>query len=409
MTDPSAPLRALVIIGTRPEAIKMVPVVRALRASDAVDCRVCATAQHREMLDQVLELFGIVPDYDLDTMAHGQSPTQVAARILERLDPVLREMRPDWVLVQGDTTTVAVGALAAFYAGAKVGHVEAGLRSGDRRDPFPEEVNRRVAGAIADLHFAPTALSESNLLREGVDPASVLVTGNTVIDALHWASELGLDGENADALAGAELQRALARVEGGARMVLVTAHRRENHGAPLGRIASALRRLAERYGPDSDAPVEFVFPVHPNPNVRGPVHEALGGVANVTLIEPLPYRALIELMRRAAIVLTDSGGMQEEAPGFGKPVLVLRETTERPEGVDAGTARLIGTDEEAIVGAMRELLDRPAAYAAMAHAVNPYGDGRASERILAAILQAEGRPADGLAASPLRSAGAPVS
>lgn len=368
--DAARPLRVLSVFGTRPEAIKMAPVVLALhRLGAAVHSSVCVTGQHREMLDDVLSLFRIRPDHDLDVMRPGQSPTGVAAAVLHGLEPVLQAERPDWVLVQGDTTTAALAALAAFYAGAQVGHVEAGLRSGEPREPFPEEINRRVAGAIADLHFAPTAGARANLLREGVDPDSVLVTGNTVIDALRQVAAMPDRGGGP-----------LAAIPSEARVVLVTAHRRESFGEPLENVCAALWALVARY-PD----VHVVFPVHPNPSVRQVVHGTLGEVPGITLLEPLRYHELVRVLGRAHLVLTDSGGLQEEAPSLGKPVLCLRDVTERVEGVEAGTVRLVGTDPLRIVEEAERLLDSELEYARMAHAVNPYGDGCAAERIVAAL------------------------
>ena len=364
------PLKVLTVFGTRPEAVKLGPVVHELaRHAEAIVSRVCVTAQHRDMLDQVLRIFAIQPDYDLDVMQENQSPTQVAATVLTRLEPVLRAERPDWVLVQGDTTTVAAAALAAFYARARVGHVEAGLRTGDRWQPFPEEINRRVAGAIADRHFAPTTRSRDNLLRENVPPADILVTGNPGIDALHWITS---QPDSPD----------LAELASDARTILVTAHRRENFGEPLESICLALRDIAERYA----GAIRIVYPVHRNPNVWGPVHELLGGVPHVTLRAPLDYLANLQLMKRAYLVVTDSGGIQEEAAGLGVPALVLREVTERPEGVDTGALRLVGTDRARIVRETSRLLDDPVAYRAMADAENPYGDGHAAERIVASLL-----------------------
>lgn len=353
----------------------MAPVIQALASHpDRIESRVCVTAQHRDMLDQVLQLFGIVPDFDLNVMAENQSPTQVAARVFAQLEPVLHDVRPGWVLVQGDTTTVMAASLAAFYGRCRVGHVEAGLRTHDKHQPFPEEVNRRVAGVVADLHFAPTAGSRDNLLREGIAPETILVTGNPVIDALRQVASMPFDVARSP-LAVLPLDR---------RLVLVTAHRRENFGAGFEQICDAIRELAETYRDD----VHFVYPVHPNPNVRVPVYRKLTGVPGVTLIEPLDYLPLVQLLKRATLVLTDSGGIQEEAPGLAKPVLVLRDVTERPEAVQAGTVQLVGTDRARIVRAARALLDNPAAYDAMARAVNPYGDGHAASRIAGALLGA---------------------
>ncbi len=371
-------MRILSVFGTRPEAIKMAPVIRELerRSQSGVESLVCVTGQHREMLDQVLQLFGITPDYDLAVMEENQTLAGVAAAVLARLEPVLREVKPDWVLVQGDTTTVAAASLAAFYARAKVGHVEAGLRTYDKWQPFPEEINRRVAGVVADLHFAPTERSRQNLLREGIPAEQILVTGNPVIDALHWVASLPSDGK----LPGGDLS---TLAPSHTRVILVTAHRRENLGRPLEKICLALRELAARYG---DA-LRIIYPVHLNPNVWGPVHRLLGEVPNIILLPPLDYLPLVHVMRRAHLVLTDSGGIQEEAPGLGKPVLVLRDVTERPEAVEAGTVRLVGTEQSRIVAETERLLEDPIEYQRMARAVNPYGDGRAAERIVDALVQ----------------------
>ncbi|WP_322799226.1 non-hydrolyzing UDP-N-acetylglucosamine 2-epimerase [Thermoflexus sp.] len=389
-------MKVLCVFGTRPEAIKMAPVVQELRRRPEVECRVCVTAQHRQMLDQVLHLFNIVPDYDLNVMGENQSPTQVAAAVLARLEPVLRGERPDWVLVQGDTTTVAAASLAAFYARVKVGHVEAGLRTRDKWQPFPEEINRRLAGVIADLHFAPTERARQNLLQEGVADKCIVVTGNPVIDALHWVAALpptpkvyellqrfGIGGRVEEQKNGEADKNSPLRIRSPAPwLILVTAHRRENFGAPLENICGALRDIAARY----DGQVHIVYPVHLNPNVWGPVHRLLDGVPNITLTPPLDYLPMVHLMKHSYLVLTDSGGIQEEAPGLGKPVLVLREVTERPEAVEAGTVRVVGTDRERIVAEVVRLLEDPLAYQQMAQAVNPYGDGRAAQRIVSALL-----------------------
>jgi UDP-N-acetylglucosamine 2-epimerase (non-hydrolysing) len=367
-------IRVLSIFGTRPEAIKVAPVIDKLRTTEGVVSRVCVTAQHREMLDQVLDLFGIVPDYDLNLMQENQSLSRLSGAVLSGLEPILASFLPDWVLVQGDTTTAAMAALAAFFARVKVGHIEAGLRSHDKCRPFPEEVNRRVAGLVADLHFAPTEAARRNLLCEGVPEPQVMVTGNTVIDALHsvqavpWnPSSLGEAGREVLAT--------------GARIILVTAHRRENFGAPLVRVCAALRKIAERYG-DS---IRLFYPVHRNPNVWEPVHQLLGGIPNIILSDPLEYLSLVHLMKRSYAVLTDSGGVQEEAPALGVPALVLREVTERPEAVASGNVRLVGTDPDRIVSEVVRLLDNPTEYRRMAHAINPYGDGHAAERITRAL------------------------
>ena len=364
-------MKILSIFGTRPEAIKMAPVVKLLkRHPDHFTSVVCVTAQHREMLDQVLSLFDIRPDYDLNLMRHDQTLAQVTAGALAALDVTLRAEKPDWVLTQGDTTTAMVGALAAFYHRIRVGHVEAGLRTWDKFRPFPEEINRRIVDAVCDLHFAPTEIARENLLREGVDEASILVTGNTVIDAL-----LDVAGRDHDWREGE-----LAQVPNDKRLILVTAHRRENFGRPLAEICAALKEIASRY---SD--VHLIYPVHLNPNVRGPVFDLLGGVENITLTDPLEYLTLAKLLKASFLVLTDSGGLQEEAPGLGKPVLALREVTERPEGVTAGTVKLVGPHRRKIVEETARLLDDRAAYELMSRAVNPYGDGHASERIVAKL------------------------
>jgi UDP-N-acetylglucosamine 2-epimerase (non-hydrolysing) len=377
-------MRVLSIFGTRPEAVKMAPVVLRLARTPGIEPLVCVTAQHRQMLDQVLSLFEIRPDIDLDLMQPNQSLAGITAAIFTHLDPVLTRVQPDWILVQGDTTTVMAAALLAYYQRVRVGHVEAGLRTGDKWQPFPEEINRKVAGVVSDLHFAPTEWSRQNLLREGVPDEAIEVTGNPVIDALQIAAGRPPSPEIQ------ALHRRLGLVEqAGAnppRLVLVTAHRRENFGAPLEAICAALKSLAQSYGEG----LRIVYPVHLNPNVQEPVYRLLGDVSNIHLLPPLDYLPLVSLMKRASLVLTDSGGLQEEAPGLGVPVLVMREVTERPEGVQAGTVRLVGAHTERIVGEARRLLDDPAAHAAMARAVNPYGDGHAAERIVAALLRRAG-------------------
>jgi UDP-N-acetylglucosamine 2-epimerase (non-hydrolysing) len=374
-------MKFLSVIGTRPEGVKMAPVIRELSKIPQAEARVCVTAQHREMLDQVLDLFKVKPDYDLDIMRDDQSLAQLSSAIFLGLDPIYSDFRPDWVLIEGDTTTVAVAALLAYYRRIRVGHVEAGLRTHDKWQPFPEEINRRVAGVTADLHFAPTDTARQNLLREGIPDHMIVVTGNPVIDALlHVAqqpepanvtgllSRLGV-GETPDGAPAA-----------GPRLVLVTAHRRESFGAPLESIFQALKQLAAR------GDVEIVYPVHLNPNVQDPARRILSDVPHITLLSPQDYTALVHLMKRATLVLTDSGGIQEEAPAFGKPVLVLRQTTERPEGIQAGTLRLVGTDTRRIVEQANLLLDDPQAYDSMARAANPFGDGHAAERIARALL-----------------------
>lgn len=356
-----APHRILVVVGTRPEAVKLAPVVHALRACPWAQVRVLATAQHRQMLDQIHAFFGIAPDRDLDLMRPDQTLADLTARMIAALDPVLADERPALVLAQGDTTTVMVTALACFYRKIAFGHVEAGLRTGDVHNPFPEEMNRVLVGRMAHLHFAPTQQARDNLLREGVDPAAVHVTGNTVIDALLWAAE--------------RVDTAPFAPPPDKRLVLVTAHRRENFGAPFASVCAALRALADR------GDVQLLYPVHPNPNVRDVALRLLGDHPAIRLVDPLDYPDMVAAMRVCHLILTDSGGVQEEAPSLGKPVLVLRTTTERPEGVAAGAARLVGTDRAAIVAAANELLDDDAAYAAMAKVENPYGDGTAALRI----------------------------
>ena len=370
-------MKILSVIGTRPEAVKMAPVVKKLRETPGIEAVVCVTAQHRQMLDQVLNLFDIKPDIDLDLMKPNQTLAGITAAIFERLDPVLATVKPDWVLAQGDTTTVMATALLSYYHRIRFGHVEAGLRTGDKFQPFPEEINRMVAGVVADLHFAPTEWSKDNLLKENVPAEHIVVTGNPVIDALQAVSAMPPDSESQTILAELGLTGQSA-----SRLVLVTAHRRENFGAPLESICRAIRTLAEQYGDQ----VRFVYPVHLNPNVQQVAYPILGDLPNVRLLPPLDYLPMIHLMKHAALVLTDSGGLQEEAPGLGAPVLVLRETTERPEGVAAGTVRLIGTDEATIVAETHNLLDNPAEHEKMARAVNPYGDGKAAEKIVAALL-----------------------
>lgn len=361
--------RILLVFGTRPEAIKMAPLVRVLGERDC-EAITCVTAQHREMLDQVLDWFRIRPDYDLDLMQPNQTLAGLTGRALQGVSDVVEAVKPDVLLVQGDTTTAMTAALAGFYQRVAVGHVEAGLRTGDIYNPFPEEVNRRLVGVMTRYHFAPTTTARDALLAENVDPAKVYITGNTVIDALQWTvqqtHELDLD---------------LPLDQPGERLILVTAHRRESFGQDFEAICRALKRIAVD-NPD----VRLVYPVHLNPNVQTPVHHILGGVERVHLIEPLAYPDFAHLMNKATLVITDSGGLQEEAPALGKPVLVMRRTTERPEAVEAGTARLVGTDEDTIVKAAQELLGDPAAYDAMANAISPFGDGRAADKIADILL-----------------------
>ena len=370
-------LKLMTVFGTRPEAIKMCPLVLEMgKYPDYIEPIVAVTAQHREMLDQVLELFNIKPDYDLNIMASGQTLYDITTRALTGLKEVIEEAKPDMVLVHGDTTTTFAGALAAFYAQVPVGHVEAGLRTGNKYSPYPEEMNRKLTGSMADMHFAPTSTSKANLLKENVNPETILVTGNTVIDALQ--TTVKADYEFADA----EFNKIFAR---GNRLILMTTHRRENLGEPMRNVYKALRKVLETH-----ADVEAIFPVHKNPKVREIVQEELGGLDRVHLIEPMDYEPFANLMGKVDIVLTDSGGIQEEAPALGKPVLVLRDTTERPEAVDAGTVKLIGTAYEDVLRETNLLLDDSAHYKKMAEAANPYGDGKACERIIRAILQKNG-------------------
>jgi UDP-N-acetylglucosamine 2-epimerase (non-hydrolysing) len=369
-------LKILSVFGTRPEAVKMAPVIHELRRTSAIESRVCVTAQHRQMLDQVLDLFKIQPDYDLDLMREDQSLAELSAAIFTHLDPILSNYKPDWVLVQGDTTTVAITALLAYYRRIRVGHVEAGLRTHDKWQPFPEEINRRVAGVIADLHFAPTQWTKQNLLQEGIQESAIAVTGNPVIDALHFAAEQPEPEEITQLIT----NLGIGKREADKKLILVTAHRRENFGEPLEKICNALKELASR------GDVEIVYPVHLNPNVQKPVYRILKAVDHITLLPPLDYLPLVGLMKRATIILTDSGGIQEEAPAFGIPVLVLREVTERPEGVKAGTLKLVGTATNRIVQETTRLLEDESAYRAMAKAANPFGDGHAAENIVRALL-----------------------
>ena len=363
--------KILTVFGTRPEAIKLFPVIHALADDARFESRVCISAQHREMLDQVLDITGVIPDHDLDLMQPGQTLDALTARALLEIGKVLDEEQPDWVVVQGDTTTVLAGAIAAYYRKIPVCHVEAGLRSGDIYQPWPEEVNRRAVGTFATLHCAPTETAQAALLRESVDPKNVHVTGNTVIDALYWVTK--------HAQAHPEIASGLASLESrfaGKRIIGVTSHRRENFGDGMRSIARAVARIAAR--PD----VAVIFPMHLNPNVRAVMNDELSGLDNVALIDPLDYPHFARLLDISHLMLTDSGGVQEEAPALGKPVLVMRETTERPEGVEAGTARLVGTDADKIVYETERLLDDDAAYSAMARAHNPFGDGHSAGRII---------------------------
>ncbi|AZT84510.1 UDP-N-acetylglucosamine 2-epimerase (non-hydrolyzing) [Marinobacter sp. NP-4(2019)] len=370
-------MKTLCVFGTRPEAIKMAPLVQALGADERFESRVCVTGQHREMLDQVLDLFEITPDHDLNIMKPGQDLTDVTCAILSGLREILREEKPDIVLVHGDTATTFATSLAAYYQQIPVGHVEAGLRTGNLYSPWPEEANRKLTGALAKLHFAPTETSKNNLLAEGVNQANVVVTGNTVIDALLEVVEK-LDHDHA-LLERMQAEFSFLRPE--ARLVLITGHRRESFGGGFERICEAIAQVAKE-----NPGVDLLYPVHLNPNVREPVHRLLDKLDNVHLIEPTDYLPFVYLMNRSSIILTDSGGIQEEAPSLGKPVLVMRDTTERPEAVDAGTVKLVGTDVAKIVTELGELLNSEAAYREMSFAHNPYGDGKACSRILDALL-----------------------
>jgi UDP-N-acetylglucosamine 2-epimerase len=369
--------RVLTIFGTRPEAIKLAPLVHAFEAAPGIVHASCVTGQHRQMLDQVLAVFQLTPAFDLNIMKPGQDLTHVTTAALTGLGGVIDDFKPDWVIVQGDTTTAFSGALAAFYRKARVAHVEAGLRTGNIYSPWPEEMNRKLVSQLTTLHLPPTDVAAGNLLREGVDPATVLVTGNTVIDALHWVSaRLRTDAD----LARAQAER-FAFLDPSKRLILVTGHRRENFDGGLEQVCRALAQLAAR------GDVEIVYPVHLNPKVQATAQDVLGRAANVHLIEPQDYLPFIALMQRAYLIVTDSGGIQEEAPGLGKPVLVTRDTTERPEAIAAGTARLIGTSAAALISAATELLDDAHAYARMAQAKNPFGDGQASARIVARLTE----------------------
>jgi len=368
-------MKVLVLAGTRPEAVKVAPVVLELRRHKELTTLLCNTGQHREMIRQAFDDFGITPDMELAVMEPGQTLAALSARLFAAVDSVLREQEPDWVLVQGDTTTAMVGAMCAFYRHIRVGHIEAGLRSFNRQAPFPEEVNRQAIGRVADLHFAATKAACANLIREGVDVDDIVLTGNTVIDALHWMR---------DSIRGKEKELLDARVAGaleeGRRVILVTGHRRENFGEGFREICRAVRTLA-----DTREDVLFCYPVHLNPNVQGPVTDILGGHPRILLVPPLAYRAFVAHLQASYLVLTDSGGIQEEAPALGKPVLVMRDVTERPEGVKAGVARLVGPHAAEIVRQTSRLLDDADAYRRMARATNPYGDGHAAERIADAI------------------------
>ena len=381
--------KIMLVFGTRPEAIKMAPLVKEFQKQpEQVETVVCVTGQHREMLDQVLRIFDIHPDYDLNIMKQGQDLYDVTAHVLTGLRDVLKEVKPDVVLVHGDTTTSTASALAAFYQQILVAHIEAGLRTHNIYSPWPEEMNRLLTGRLATYHFSPTPLSRNNLIKESVDDRNIIVTGNTVIDALYWV----VDKIKNDKVLDSELVKVLVkagydvnRLNGGKKLVLITGHRRENFGDGFIHMCTAIKDLTRKY-PD----VDFVYPMHLNPNVRKPIHEVFGedlsGLGNMLFIEPLEYLSFVYLMEKSTIVLTDSGGIQEEAPGLGKPVLVMRDTTERPEALDAGTVKLVGTDYDRIVNEVSVLIDDKVAYEKMSKAVNPYGDGLACKRIVNALL-----------------------
>ena len=381
--------KVMLVFGTRPEAIKMAPLVKEFQKQpEQVETVVCVTGQHREMLDQVLRIFDIHPDYDLNIMKQGQDLYDVTAHVLTGLRDVLKEVKPDVVLVHGDTTTSTASALAAFYQQILVAHIEAGLRTHNIYSPWPEEMNRLLTGRLATYHFSPTPLNRNNLIKESVDDRNIIVTGNTVIDALYWV----VDKIKNDKVLDSELVKVLVkagydvnRLNGGKKLVLITGHRRENFGDGFIHMCTAIKDLTRKY-PD----VDFVYPMHLNPNVRKPIHEVFGedlsGLGNMFFIEPLEYLSFVYLMEKSTIVLTDSGGIQEEAPGLGKPVLVMRDTTERPEALDAGTVKLVGTDYDRIVNEVSVLIDDKVAYEKMSKAVNPYGDGLACKRIVNALL-----------------------
>jgi UDP-N-acetylglucosamine 2-epimerase len=368
-------LTVLSVIGTRPEAIKMAPVIKAVdQKSNPVRSVVCVTGQHRQMLDPVLELFDIQPNFDLNIMQPNQTLSRLTGLLFEGLDRVVTEVEPDWVVAQGDTTTVMVASLVGFYHHVKFGHVEAGLRTGDKCRPFPEEINRRVADMVSDAHFAPTMRAKEALLKEGANPARVFVTGNTVVDALLDVAARPFDWSSS----------ALSSFRGDSRLVVITGHRRESFGAPFRELCLAIRDLATRF-----ADVQFIYPVHLNPNVRKPVGEILVGLANIHLLEPLDYLTMVHLMKRASLILTDSGGVQEEAPSLGVPVLVMRDTTERPEGVEAGVVRLVGTSRQRIVSESESVLNGKNFAKKLGVVVSPYGDGQAARRIAEVIMNGQ--------------------
>jgi UDP-N-acetylglucosamine 2-epimerase (non-hydrolysing) len=375
--------KILSIFGTRPEAIKMAPVIKELeKHGDKIRCLVCVTAQHRQMLDQVIDLFGIKPDVDLNLMEDNQTLSQITARTLIALDDVFKEIKPDWVLVQGDTTTTMVASLVAFYHGVRIGHIESGLRTYNKKAPFPEEINRRMTSVVADLHFAPTEKAKQNLLKEGVDEKRIFVTGNTVIDALLMIVERQSKPEVQEKWNRYFGDKFGISFDNGRRQILVTGHRRESFGKGLENICNALREIAHSY-----KDVEIIYPVHLNPNVQEPVRRILNDTKRVHLIPPLDYEPFVYLMSKSYLILTDSGGIQEEAPSLGKPVLVMRETTERPEAVKAGTARLVGTDQNKIISETNLLLSNKETYLAMSVSENPYGHGKASHNIIKILLE----------------------
>ncbi len=363
----------LIVFGTRPEAIKMAPLVREFLRNDSFDTKVCVTAQHREMLDQVLEFFDIVPDYDLNLMRPNQNLYNLTAMIIENMKSVLDEVKPDFVFIHGDTTTSMAVGIAAFYSGAKICHIEAGLRTFNRQYPFPEEFNRQLTGKIADYHFAPTVLSYNNLLAENISQENILVTGNTVIDALFY----GIHKVNSEDFIDEEIEKLKTILDFQKRIILVTGHRRENHGEGLIKICSAIKIISQQ-----NPEVQIIYPVHLNPNVLNAVHEQLSGITNILLVEPIAYPAFIWLMERSYLIITDSGGIQEEAPSLGKPVLVTRRTTERPEAVKEGTVILVGINTEEIISEAKKLLHNPEYYNRMSLLHNPYGDGKATARIV---------------------------
>jgi UDP-N-acetylglucosamine 2-epimerase (non-hydrolysing) len=369
---PSASPKHLVVFGTRPEAIKMAPVVKALQGEKQFITKVCVTAQHREMLDQVLQFFEIQADYDLDIMKPNQNLSGLTADIITQMQAVFEDFKPDYVYVHGDTTTSMAAALAAFYAGIEVCHIEAGLRTHNKWSPFPEEINRQLTGRLTDFHFAPTPTSKANLLQENIAESQICVTGNTVIDALLMSTE------QVKSYSDAHIQQLAAWLDPNKKCILITGHRRENHGQGFENICKALKSLAQEF---SDS-IQLVYPVHLNPKVKEPVHRLLGEIPNILLIEPLDYPAFVWLMNRSYLIITDSGGVQEEAPSLGKPVLVMRDTTERPEAVEAGTVILVGTEEDKIVSEAQKLLTNPESYANMSKLHNPYGDGKAANRIV---------------------------